>query len=280
MFTGIHFRIGSWTVTEHNFIGIFLAMLSVIVLTISYFFLHNLTKDKTFDLYLKREVLGDDETEIKEKEKADQSKPQRLWTTKDIATNWNVMFLFMTDAFLAYAFAQMDLVITMTAVKVYHWSILHFGILTAVSVLNVSLILYYTQKKLLGNGRNMYFLFIFCFVFIALFTSYLNMMLAMDWKSFYWQTTTLFIAHFINSIQAIGSTAFSRWLIYSSTPSHSASIIESHRFMYCRVWASVGFFTSSYAFQWIWLVLPVTTCVSIIIVVLFVKKKDDYIKKK
>ena len=254
-------------------------MSSFILLVVSYFYLHNLTQDKTFDLYLKHEVLGDEAEKVK-KEKTDKSKPQKLWSTIDIVRNGNVRFLIITEAFLAYSYSQIDLVITMTAVKTYQWNIIQFGVLTGVVVISTSISMYFVQKKLLGNGLNIYFLFVFCFVLISFFCSLLLLMVVLQLKSFYWQMLTLYIAIFCNSIQAFGSTAFSRWLIYSSTPSHSASIIESHRFMYCRVWASVGFFTSSYAFQWIWLVLPVTTCVSIIIVVLFVKKKDDYIKKK
>ena len=274
LFNGIHFKIGAWTITQHNFVGLFLAMISLLFLIISYFFLQNLTQDETFNDYLKQEIFDD---EAEDEEKSEKSAPERLWTTKDIVTNGKVMFLLLTDGYVAFVFSQMDLVITMTAVKNYHWTIMQFGILTAVVVASTSILLYNVQKRLLGNGLNIYFLFVLCFVFIAFSGSFLLLMLVLQWKSFYCQMVTLYISIFCNFLQAFGATAFSRWLVYSSTPSHSASIVESHRFMYHSMWNAAGFFTSSYAFELLWFILPVQTLISIFITVVYIAKRNDYI---
>ena len=73
---------------------------------------------------------------------ANSCKGLKYTMTKDIVTNGKVVFLLLTEAFLAYVFSQMDLVLTMTAVKNYHWTIMQFGILTAVVVVSTSILLY------------------------------------------------------------------------------------------------------------------------------------------
>ena len=160
MFYGIHFNIAQyWIITQNNFIGIFLAILSSILLIISYFHIHNLTQDKTFD-FLKDQIIGDD------KENDEKSTAQKLWTTKDIVTNGNLMFLLSTEAFLSFSYYQMDLIIAMTAVRTYQLTLAQFGVLTACVILLAIFILYTIQRKLLGNGLNIYFLYMFGFAII------------------------------------------------------------------------------------------------------------------
>ena len=272
MFYGIHFNIAQyWIITQNNFIGIFLAILSSILLIISYFHIHNLTQDKTFD-FLKDQILGDD------KENDEKSTAQKLWTTKDIVTNGNLMFLLSTEAFLSFSYYQMDLIIAMTAVKTYNWSISYFGLLTGIVTFCSSILLYNVQRRLLGNGLNIYFLYNFGFVLIALLESMLLMTSELNLKSFISQMVALFVIILCNMVQGVGSTVYCRWLMFSSTPSHSASIVESHRFMFCRVLAAIGYFSSSYVFEMLWLIIPLYVCICFLIVVLYAVKRNDYIK--
>ena len=244
-------------------------MISLLLLIISYFYLHNLTHGKTFE-YLKQEILGN--------KAEDEEDFQRLWSTKDIVTNWNLMFLLCTEAFLSYNFFQMDLIITMTAVKTYQLTIMQLGILTVTVSASSTFLLYNIQKRLLGNGLNIYYLYILGFVIIALFESFMLLMWTQNLKSFYSQLATLFVFISCNMVQGFGSTVYCRWLMFSSTPSHSASIVESHRFILCRVLASIGFFTSSYAFEVLWLIIPVYVSICFLIVALYFVKRNDYIK--
>ena len=275
MFYGIHFKIGAWSITQNNFIGIFLAILSSILLIISYFHLHNLTQDKNFDL-LKDQILGNDK--VKDNDNTKKSTIPKLWSTKDVVTNWNLMFLLTTEAFLSFSYYQMDLVITMIAVKTYNWSIFYYGILTGIVTFCTSILLYNVQRRLLGNGLNIYFLYSLGFVLIALLESLLLMTSELNLKSFYSQMVALFLIITCNMVQGVGSTVYCRWLMFALTPSHSASIIESHRFMFCRVLASIGYFTSSYVFEMLWLLIPIYVCLCFLIVALYAVKKNDYIK--
>lgn len=245
------------------------------MLIISYFNLHNLTQDETFDLF-KDQILGDDE--MKDKENNEESTNERLWTTKDIVTNKKLMFLLSTEAFLSFNYFQMDLVITMIAVKTYNWSITYFGILTGIVTFCSSILLYIVQKRLLGNGLNIYFLYNLGFVIIAFFESLLLMTSELNLKSFNTQMVALFLIITCNIIQGVGSTVYCRCLMFSFTPSHSASIVESHRFIFCRALASIGFFTSSYVFEKLWLIIPIYVCICFMIVVLYAVKRNDYIK--
>lgn len=273
LFYGIHFKIGSWIITQNNFIGIFLAILSLILLIISYFYLQNLTHDESFDI-LKDEIL---DKKAKEKEKNEKSTNEMLWSTKDVVANWNLMFLLSTEAYLSYTFFQMDLIFTMTAVKTYEWTILQLSILTTFVIGSVSLLLYIIQTRLLGSRLNIYFTYMFGFSIIAFFESFLLMTWSFDFSSIYSQMAALSVLLSCNLIQGVGSTVYCRLLMFEMTPTHSASIVESHRFIFSRILASIGFFTSSYVFEVLWLIIPFYICISFMIVMLYAIKRNDYI---
>ena len=276
LFYGINFYIGEgWMITQQNFIGIFLAVLSFIFLVISYFHLHNLTQDETFQ-YLKHEIHHNNEE--KTDEKATGKPSQALWNTKDILARGNLMFLLLTEAFLSYNYFQMELVIVMTAVKTYHLTVMHLGLLTGGVVVLVAVLLYNVQKRLLRDGLNIFFLYVTCFIIIALYESFLLLILNLHLTSFYSQDLAIFVLIACNSIQGFGSTVYCRWLMFSSTPSHSASIVESHRYIFCRLMASIGFFTSSYVFEALWFAIPLYVSICFIIVILYAIKRKDYMK--
>ena len=272
IFYGIHLELGRWIITQDNFIGIFLATISFILLIISYFHLHNLTQDKTFHL-LKDQIL---DGKSKEGEEESKKKTTKLWGTKDIETNGNLMFLLCTEAFLSFSYFQMDLIITMTAVRSYGLTLLQLSVLTTFVVVIATLCLYTIQRRFLVDKLNTYFLYMFGFVIIAFFESFLLLAWSFDLKSIYSQMTTLFILVFCNLVQGVGSTVYCRLIMFAISPSHSASIVESHRFMFCRIMASIGFFTSSYVFDVLWLVIPFYVCLCFMIVVLYAFKRNHY----
>ena len=76
------------------------------------------------------------------------------------------MFLLSTEAFLSFSYYQMDLIIAMTAVRTYQLTLAQFNVLTACVILLAIFILYTIQRKLLGNGLNIYFLYMFGFAII------------------------------------------------------------------------------------------------------------------
>ena len=272
LFYGIHFRIYEhWIITQYNFIGLFLAILCLAFLIFSFLFLQNLTYDETFNKHLKYEIHSKEDEKKRNKIATDQ-----LWNTKDIVSHGKLLLLLLTDTFLAFSFYQMDLVVIMVAVRTYHWTMFRLGLLTGGVMIFVTTFLYNVQKRLLGDGLNIFFLYVTCFAIIALYQSFLLLVLNLHLTALYSQAFAIFVLLACNYIQGFGATVYCRWLIFSCSPSHSASIVESHRFIFNRIMATIAFFTSSYAFDVLWIVTPIYFSISFIIVTTYFIKRHVY----
>ena len=243
-FKGIHFNISdSWRITEDNFIGIFLVSVSTLLWVISYFGLYNLTNDSEFRQ-------KNEDFDNKQTYNGPPYGKEKLWSTGDILQYHHIVLLLSAEAFLVSQYCQMELEINLIAVELFKWPMSQLGILTGAVVGVSAAILFLLQKKFMSSALNIFFLYVVGLVLLALMESLIlfsTTTIIQDRKIL--QNVIISIALFCNIIQGFGSTVYCQWLLFSITPSHSSSIVESHRYVIARVLAAVAIFTASYVYD-------------------------------
>ena len=272
LFYGIHFQIGSWKINQDNFIGIFLASITLIMWIISYFGLHNLTKDHECP-FTDCKPLDRDELNAKT------TNQDKLWTTRDILKDRFLMLLLVAEGFLSFQYFQMELEINLMAVEYFNWSILQLGLITSTVIIVSTGTLYLIQKKLMGSALNIFFLYVIGLVIIAVLESIILFGTVMQGDKRL-QYAVIFTGLFCNVVQGFGSTVYCQWLMFSITPSHSSSIIESHRYIIARALACLAFFTASYVYDILSFMLPVYSIVTYIFIMLLLYNRTYYVERK
>ncbi|XP_066935298.1 uncharacterized protein [Clytia hemisphaerica] len=271
-FYGIHFQIGSWKINQDNFIGIFLASITSFMWIFSYFGLHNLTKDP-------ESPFSDCNTINKNNSNAKPSNDDKLWTTKDILKDRHLMLLLVAEGFLAFQYFQMELEINLMAVEYFHWPMLQLGLITSIAIIVSTGTLYLTQKKLMGSALNIFFLYVVGLVIIGVLESIILFGTVTKFDKPL-QHAVIFTSLFFNIVQGFGSTVYCQWLMFSITPSHSSSIVESHRYIIARALACLAFFTASYVYDILKYIIPVYSLITYILILLLLSNRFYYVERK
>ena len=266
LFTGINFHIGWWHVTTNNFIGLFLAVLASIVWLVAYFFLPNLTLDPIY-----KEI----EDEIYKKDSKETE--SNLWETKDIVQRADVLFIVLTQAFLNAQHHQMELLINMTASLNFHQNISEVSLASTIGIVGAALIMLAIRYRLLNSSTNILFLFALSFMLAAVLGSYLNVIITSGIRDDIILKATIAFVVLLNTLQAFGAGCYTKIILFSMAPGHSASIIESHRKASASFFICVAFFTASAVFSFQYLVTPVYNLISLMIVVVLLYKRRSYI---
>ena len=274
LFYGINLKIGSWEITQDNAAGIFLASIALLLWITAYFGLHDLTKAPDSKNLPEKEVI------YKASRSNDEvSSTQTLWRTRDVVKNRHLLLLLSAEGFLSYQYHQMELEINMVAVEQFDWKILQLGILTAIVISTSTVILFVIQKTLLGNTVNTFFLYIMSFVLITLFESVIQFAISGAFpKNQMLQCVVIYTALAINIIQGYGGTVYCRWLMFSITPSHSSSIIESHRYFIARLLSCLGFFAASYFYDILSFMIPLYSAITYAFIVLLFINRSHFLK--
>ena len=273
MFKYVDFDIGNWNINQYNCIGLFLAACSYILFVEFYFGLSNLTLDPAYDL-VKDDILADSD----KKPAVDcEENGAKLLKTKDLLKDFDILLLLTAEGMVAYQYFQLELLINMTALYHFHWSITKIAAVTAVCVLVTSVCLYFGQKPLMNGTRNVYFLYISCFVFLIILESALNLAIPLNIKNKTIQIVIIWFILFLNILQGFGSTVYCVYLLFALTPAHSASIVESHRYVVSKVFSCVAYFTSSFVFNAIFPCLTLYSVICCIIIILLLVRKSSII---
>ena len=252
-------------------------MISTILWIACYFCIYNLTSDPCFqyvedEIFTAEEKIENDKSVITDWK---EDKP-KLWNTKDILLRFDVMLLLCAEAFIAYQFYQMELTINMTADFQFGWSLKTIGIVTSIVVILGSIFLYIVQQKLLENARNIFYMYVYGFALTALVLSILHLIIVVEPKNLTTQIVLLSLALLCNTIQGYGSTVYCRCLIFAISPSHSASIVESHRYLMAKSFGFLAFLISGLVYPWLWIVLLFYTAVCYFFIFMLLKNMNLY----
>ncbi|XP_066933275.1 uncharacterized protein [Clytia hemisphaerica] len=308
LFTGINFHIGFWHITTNNFIGLFLAVVATIIWVATYLFLPNLTLEPIYktmknDIFSSTEVSDSvtnnntnnatgseifEETNesfkpFKQHKKIPSTSTEELetisvlWTTKDIVQRTDVFFIILTQAFLSGQYYQMELLINMTALLIFQFNMTEISIATTIGVVFASLVMLAIRSRLLGSSVNIVFLFALSFVLATILESYLNIIILSGFRIKIILQATISIVVFLNTLQAFGAGSYTKIILFSMAPQHSAAIIESHRKASASFFICVAFFTASSVFSVQYLVTPVYNLISLVVAGALLYKRHCYI---
>ena len=246
MFKGVDFYLFGVYINEYNCIGLFLAFCFLVLFVVFYFGASNLTLEPEYQL-VKDDILSEKD-KVAEEEKSNGT-GHKLLTTKDIFTNFDLVLLLTSRGILLFQYFGIEMLINITVLYHFHWTMTNIAIVTAVCVVIASILLFFGQNYIMAKSTNVYLLYITCFLILATVESLLNLAVQLEIENMILQIIVVSIVLFLNLFQGFGSTVYSRYLLFSLTPSHSASIMESHRYIVSHLFGFFGCFTSSFVFD-------------------------------
>ena len=241
IFYKVNIQIGWWRLTQYNFVALLLAIIALIITIISYFKLGNLTNEPAYEK-IKYEFLDEEEREVN----AGGKKPVLL-SFKDIVTDPELMVILTVECFIAYQ-SQLEILVNMVTVSLFNWSILRLGVTLALTIIILTAMLMAAEKNLLGDGLNIYCLYVLAFISVMLSSSLLAITNTLNPQSIYWQTFVICLLLPLSFFPYFASTAYCRSMIFFITPAHSASIVESYRLVAQQLSTALAFFTASYVY--------------------------------
>ena len=258
IFHGVDIQIGWWRLTQYNFVALLLAIAALIITIMSYFKVSNLTNEPAYKLVKSEFVIEEDE-----------SRKPRLWTLKDITNDFELMIILGVECFIAYQ-SQLEILTNMISISLFGWSILRLAVTLAIIIIILSIFLFGVERTLLGDAKNIYFLYVLSVISIMLACNFLTFSLLGDPKGKGLQSLIICIMMLLSFFPYFASTAYCRSLIFFITPSHSASIVESYRLIVQQLFASLGFFSASYAYDYLPIVSINYSFIAFFIVLLLV----------
>ena len=169
-------------------------------------------------------------------------KNPKLLSTFDILKDFDLTLLIATEGILAYLFFQMDLVFNMVAIFNFHWKMASLSIALIVAVVLTIFLISYVRSQIVSCQVNIFYLFVMCCVLLLFSQSLMHLTISLELNQHFCIQFFLFqVAIVCLMVYAFGSTAYARWLLFELSPSHSASIVESHRFLFSKLFSFLGF---------------------------------------
>ena len=203
----------------------------------------------------------------------------KLLSTFDILKDFDLTLLIATEGILAYLFFQMDLVFNMVAIFNFHWKMESLSIALVVAVIITILLISYVRKNLVSCQVNIFYLFVMCCVLLLFSQSLMHLTLSLELNQHFCIQFFLFqMAIVCLMVYAFGSTAYARWLLFELSPSHSASIVESHRFLFSKLFSFLGFLTAGYVMPNLWFILPLYIVILFCVITLLLYNRDRVLK--
>ena len=273
LFLRIKFTIvNGWQITGNNFICLLLSVVNFVLLTVAYLFLSNLTIEPAFKLVAPEISPPSSVRPVRCTEPDDKVK---LWTLKDILSRLDILFILIAQAVLVGAYCQLEQVVVMTAIEDFDFNLTQIALSTSIGVITSTIIIIFIEKKLLNSPNNIYFVFVESFASAIVVMTLINVTVAArNFASFPVLILVITLSIALNTLLYYGCSFCSRWIMFAIAPSHSASIVESHRFNYGTVLAVFAFFTSPYVFAVkFYATIGYVVVFSLIIVSLLVKRK-------
>ena len=277
VFSGVYFHVTeSWLINQQNAVALFLAVANLIMLVWCYTSLPNVTLEPAFTL-AKEEINMSKDTN--QQETKQQQQQHKLWTLKDVFKRYHILFMLISQAFLIGLFTQIEMLINITAIQDFGFSLRQLGLATFIGVMVSTIIMYVIQKYLLTSQSNMFYLYIVFYAECIMIEALLNAVVASGIKS-----TTLLMTFSaglvaLNTLLGFGSMLCARCLLFALTPSHSASIVESYRLVSSCIVLAASFFTGSFVYTAKFEVLPVYNVIEFGVIFVFLWKRSFYLEK-
>ena len=107
MFKWVNFQIFGLQFNQYNFVGVFLMFTTIVYLSMAYFMLADLTKEKGYQLFLEEKSIKDSiNTNANPGSTVEH---QQLLSFKNVLTNFDIMLILTTILLLNYVYTQAEL---------------------------------------------------------------------------------------------------------------------------------------------------------------------------
>ena len=171
----------------------------------------------------------------------------------------------------------MELLINMTASLNFNQNVSEVSIASTIGTVGSALVMLGIRYRLLNSSINILFLFALSFMLAVVLASYLNVIITLGIHNDIIHKASISFVVFLNTLQGFGAGCYTKIILFSMAPRHSASIMESHRKASAQAISCVAFFTASSVFPVQYFVTPVYNLISMGIVLLLLYKRQYYI---
>ena len=129
LFKWVDFNLFGMQINQYNFIGLFMAFITTVYQIIAYFFLTNLTKEQSYQMFLRIHRREDQNSNVED------SKPtEKLLTYKEIFTNFDVDNILLGVSVAGFMCSQLEISVNIMAVTKFSWSIEYLGVVTIIAI--------------------------------------------------------------------------------------------------------------------------------------------------
>eukprot|EP00111_Clytia_hemisphaerica_P024535 TCONS_00072343-protein len=290
LFLGIKFEIihNTWIINQNNFVGLFLAISFILMWIAACFCISNLTLDPIYQ-QIKCEILEkahENVTFAKDEEKQKDLEnisddiliTHKLWTLKNVLKRADVFLVLFSSAILMGQYFQAEVLINMISLYHFNFTMSKLAFATVIGVFTSTLLLAYIRKRFLSNSVDVHFMFIMTYVLMMVVYACLNLIKELTIENFPIQIMVISMIVLLNSITTFARTCYGRLILFSITPSHSASIIESYRKASGGIFTFICFLTASYAYSYQFYITWLHSAVLVIFVWYFTRKRYYYIQ--
>ena len=204
----------------------------------------------------------------------------KLLSTIDIFKDIGLLILLFAEGLISYFYYQMVLLINMVSLYIFHWQLVYLSITIAIAVTVNFIIVLFTRRYFMSSAIDIYFLFVTGCCIIVLSQSLLFLTIALELNNYFWlQFTLMLLVQSFLMYNACGSLAYMRWLLLRISPSQSASIVESNRYLVAKVCGFFAFLTAGFIFKSIIVVLPLYNFLYYILILILVINRHKILQR-
>ena len=296
LFSSIKFSIKWWHITQHNFIGLLMAVLITMTIFLVLIGVTDISKHVTAngsshslierksksmigvykhvngtdipDLPIKHETMADSTNENQEKQNV-----MKLW---EILSDSNIMILVMLTALSSYNGGSGQLLAYMIGVFIFKLNVTTLSIIISSSLLVIVFLLNTVLKNILIKTKNMVLPYTFC-VFglcIAGWCFILPKMVVIH--SVVLQYILVIVPLILGSISFLTQYTLARQIVYRLVPNNSRNFTESVREFICNQFLISGYFYAGFIFTYIQYIMPCFILLLLFLYYLFFRKRNLY----
>lgn len=238
MFKWVDFKLFGLKFNQYNFVGVFLMFTTMIYLTMAYFMLSDLTKEKGYQIFLIEEELGENHTST-----GANHEHQKLLSIKNILTTFDIMLILTTILILNYIYTQAELVINIIAVDKFQWTVEHLGIFS-ISTIIIALSVMHVLKRL-HSGVDIYYIIV-CFVTgNGLSMAILAFLSNYEIRNAVFQSFLVLSIMSLNIIAGYSASIFTTFAIALVVPVHSRCFVVGLRQVSMKLALCLGYFSTT-----------------------------------
>uniref|UniRef100_A0A7M5UCY7 Major facilitator superfamily (MFS) profile domain-containing protein n=2 Tax=Clytia hemisphaerica TaxID=252671 RepID=A0A7M5UCY7_9CNID len=261
MFGKIDIKICSWwTLNQNNFVGIFMALLTLVILLAILLGVHDLSI---------QDVAANTQSEMPIN--TSQPPSNSSFNLKSILKNLDLMLLILSSSFTNALAGMLELMINLTASDWFKWSLTRLGIVTCICVVIYTVLMLTVAHKVIQ--RYLKFLFLLCFPIHALCVIILMLPKITNIDHLYSQEAHLALCILTNTFTGLTISVLSRNLLFQMVPAGSASFSDGFRSTTQRIMGIVTFFLAAWAYDTSVVTSPILSLVLLMIAIILATRR-------